>query len=212
MKIFVIHYKKLIERKKHILEQFEKHNITEYEIIDIDRDELDGYDLTKFENLPNSYMAIGLSHLYAYNEIKNNYDEALILEDDVIFCDDFMTVFNNYLKQLPKDYDMCFYGSCFHLHIEPQNLIPNKNIYEKSLENGSTRTIHCYMVSKKCAIKVCDYFDNIKYKINMATDMWLNIVARDINLKMYWAEPTISMQGSDFDVRLFNKSYTYINS
>ena len=212
MKIFVIHYKKLIERKKHILEQFEKHNITEYEIIDMDRDELDGYDLTKFENLPNSYMAIGLSHLYAYNEIKNNYDEALILEDDVIFCDDFMTVFNNYLKQLPKDYDMCFYGSCFHLHIEPHNLIPNKNIYEKSLENGSTRTIHCYMVSKKCAIKVCDYFDNIKYKINMATDMWLNIVARDINLKMYWAEPTISMQGSDFDVRLFNKSYTYINS
>jgi len=212
MKIFVIHYKKLIERKNHILEQFEKYNITEYEIIDIDRDELDGYDLTKFENLPNSYMAIKLSHLYAYNEIKNNYDEALILEDDVIFCDNFMTIFNNYLKQLPKDYDMCFYGSCYHLHIEPHNLIPNKNIYEKSLENGSTRTIHCYMVSKKCAIKVCDYFDNIKYKINMATDMWLNIVARDINLKMYWAEPTISMQGSDFDVRLFNKSYTYINS
>jgi GR25 family glycosyltransferase involved in LPS biosynthesis len=212
MKIFVIHYKKLIERKNHILEQFEKYNITEYEFIDIDRDELDGYDLTKFENLPNSYMAIGLSHLYAYNEIKNNYDEALILEDDVIFCDNFMTIFNNYLKQLPKDYDMCFYGSCYHLHIEPHNLIPNKNIYEKSLENGSTRTIHCYMVSKKCAIKVCDYFDNIKYKINMATDMWLNIVARDINLKMYWAEPTISMQGSDFDVRVFNKSYTYINN
>ena len=209
MKIFVIHYKKLIDRKKHILEQFEKYNITEYEFIDIDRDELDGYDLTKFENLPNSYMAIGLSHLYAYNEIKNNYDEALILEDDVIFCDNFMTIFNNYLKQLPKDYDMCFYGSCYHLHIEPHILIPNKNIYEKSLENGSTRTIHCYMVSKKCAIKVCDYFDNIKYKINMATDMWLNIVARDINLKMYWAEPTISIQGSDFDVRVFNKSYTY---
>jgi len=46
----------------------------------------------------------------------------------------------------------------------------------------------------------------------MATDMWLNIVARDINLKMYWAEPTISIQCSEFDVRLFNKSYTYINS
>jgi len=33
-----------------------------------------------------------------------------------------MTVFNNYLKQLPKDYDMCFYGVCYHLHIEPHNL------------------------------------------------------------------------------------------
>lgn len=30
MKIFVLHYSKLIERKKIIIEQFEKNNITDY--------------------------------------------------------------------------------------------------------------------------------------------------------------------------------------
>jgi GR25 family glycosyltransferase involved in LPS biosynthesis len=134
MKIFVVHYKKLIDRKDFIINQFKKYNITDYEFIEIDRDELEGYDLSIFENIPNSYMAIGLSHIYAYNKIKDNYDEALIFEDDVIFCDNFINIFNYYLTQLPKDYDMVFLGSCCNLKIQEHNLIPNKHIYEKSLE------------------------------------------------------------------------------
>ena len=34
MKIFVLHYSKLVDRKKHILEQFKKQNITDYEFIE----------------------------------------------------------------------------------------------------------------------------------------------------------------------------------
>ena len=34
MKIFVLHYSKLVDRKKHILEQFQKQNITDYEFIE----------------------------------------------------------------------------------------------------------------------------------------------------------------------------------
>ena len=212
MKIFVINYKKLVDRKKYMLEQFEKHNITDYEFIEIDRDELEGYDLSKMEIISNPLIAITLSHLYAYTEIKNKYDEALILEDDVILCDNFMTVLDNYMKQLPKDYDMCFYGSCCNLHIQPHNLIPDKNIYKKSVEAtdwciGSTRALYCYTVSKKGALNVCDYVDNIKCKINLITDQWINVVASDINLNMYWAEPTIAIQGSE--IGLFNKSYIY---
>ena len=214
MKIFVVHYKKLIDRKDFIINQFKKYNITDYEFIEIDRDELEGYDLSIFENIPNSYMAIGLSHIYAYNKIKDNYDEALIFEDDVIFCDNFINIFNYYLTQLPKDYDMVFLGSCCNLKIQEHNLIPNKHIYEKSLEPtewgglGSTRALYSYLVSKKCAIKICKYIDSIKYKIDLASDQWINIVARDINLKMYWAEPTIAIQGSE--IGIFEKSYDMI--
>jgi GR25 family glycosyltransferase involved in LPS biosynthesis len=214
MKIFVIHYKKLIERKEFIINQFKKYNITEYEFIEIDRDELEGYDLSIFENISNPYMAIGLSHIYAYNKIKDNYDEALIFEDDVILCDNFINIFNYYLTQLPKDFDMLFLGSCCNLKIQEHNLIPNKHIYEKSLEPtewgglGSTRALYSYLVSKKCAIKICKYIDSIKYKIDLATDQWINIVARDINLKMYWAEPTIAIQGSE--IGIFEKSYDMI--
>ena len=34
IKIFVIHYSKLVERKKHILEQLQKYNITDFEFIE----------------------------------------------------------------------------------------------------------------------------------------------------------------------------------
>jgi len=44
--------------------------------------------------------------------------------------------------------------------------------------------------------------------IDLATDQWINIVARDINLKMYWAEPTIAIQGSE--IGIFEKSYDMI--
>ena len=49
IKVFVIHYKKLIERKKNIIEQFKKNNIENYEFIDIDRSEILIYDLSIFE-------------------------------------------------------------------------------------------------------------------------------------------------------------------
>jgi len=215
MKIFVVHYKKLIDRKDFIINQFKKYNITDYEFIEIDRDELEGYDLSIFENIPNSFIAIGLSHMYAYNQIKDNYDEALIFEDDVILCDNFIDIFNNYLTQLPKDYDMLFIGDGCNLHIQKDNLISNKNIYKKCLYptswggDGCTRCIDSYLVSKKCAIKICEYIDNIKYnskyKINTTTDWWLNIVARNIILQIYWAEPTIVMQGTENGI--FKTSY-----
>jgi hypothetical protein len=34
MKIFVLHYSKLVDRKKSIIEQFKKQNITNYEFIE----------------------------------------------------------------------------------------------------------------------------------------------------------------------------------
>lgn len=70
MKVFVVHYKKLTERKTHILEQFFKHNITDYEFIEIDRDELHEHDTSMFaEHYNQSSRAITLSHFYAYKHI-----------------------------------------------------------------------------------------------------------------------------------------------
>ena len=217
MKIFVVHYKKLIDRKDFIINQFKKYNITDYEFIEIDRDELEGYDLSNFDksSLSKPKIAIILSHIYAYYQIKDNYDEALIFEDDAILCDNFINIFNYYLTQLPKDYDMLFIGDGCNLHIQKDNLISNKNIYKKCLYptswggDGCTRCTDSYLVSKKCAIKICEYIDNIKfnskYIINTNTDWWLNIVARNIILEIYWAEPTIVIQGTENGI--FQSSY-----
>jgi len=212
MKIFVIHYKKLVDRKKHILEQFKKYNIIDYEFIEIDRDELENENINIFqENYSKSQIAITLSHIYAYKQISEKYDNGLIFEDDVILSNNFIDIFNIYIAQLPENYDMLFIGDGCNLHIENDKLIPNKYIYEKCLYptswggDGLGRCVDSYLVNKKCAIELCNYINNLTYKINIPIDFLLNDIGRDKNFKIYWAEPTIVTQGTQNG--LFISSY-----
>jgi GR25 family glycosyltransferase involved in LPS biosynthesis len=203
MKIFVIHYKKLINRKNHILEQFKKHNINDYEFIEIDREDLDKQDISMFkENYSKSQIAISLSHFYAYKEIRDKYDHGLIFEDDVVLSNDFVDKLNIYVTQLPEDYDMLFLGDGCNLHIEKDKLHPEKYIYEKCLYptkwggNGAGRCTDSYLVSKKCATTLSEYIDNLSHKIKVPVDWLLNIAARYNEFKVYWAEPSIVTQGT----------------
>ena len=88
------------------------------------------------------------------------------------------------------------------LHIPVNQLIPNQYIYEKCLHetswggNGATRCCDSYIIHQRCAKKICDYVTGLTTKIDLPLDWWLNEVARDLALKVYWAEPTIVTQGS----------------
>jgi len=203
MKVFIIHYKKLLDRKIFILQQLQKHNIKDYEFIEIDRDELFNENIEIFhKDQVNSDMAITLSHFYAFKQISEKYENALILEDDVILSDNFSDILSKYIMQLPQDYDMLFIGDGCGFHIQKDKLVPNQYIYEKCQQptswggNGITRCTDSYVVNKKCAIQLCKYINKLPYKINYSIDWWLNIAGRDNNLKVYWAEPTICTQGT----------------
>jgi len=204
MKIFVLHYSKLVDRKTHILEQFQKQNITDYEFIEkYDRENLKDCDTLLFDTcVKKSMVSLMNKHYYVYKLIAENYENALILEDDVILCDNFIEKLNSYMSQLPEYYDMLFIGDGCNLHIEQHKLIPNKNIYEKCLYptswggNGASRCSDSYIISKECANKLSEYINNLKCKINIPIDWWLNVAARDNNFKVYWAEPTIITQGT----------------
>jgi len=214
MRIFVVHYKKLVERKDHILKHFKKYNITDYEFIEIDRDELQDKNISMFqENYCKAQIAISLSHFHAFREINEKYDNGLILEDDAILSEDFLNIFNKYLTQLPESYDLLFIGNGCNLHIEKSRLLDGKYIYEKCLYptswggDGAGRCTDSYLVNKKCAKKMCEYIDSLSYKINTPVDWWINIAARDNIFEVYWAEPTIVTQGTQNG--LFPSSHIY---
>lgn len=204
MKIFVIHYSKLVDRKRHILEQFKKQNITDYEFIEkYDREDLQDCDTILFDMcLKKSMISLMNKHFYVYKLIAENYENALILEDDVILSNNFTNILNEYMIQIPKDYDMLFIGNGCNLHIEKCKLISNQNIYEKCLYptswggDGASRCTDSYIISKKCANTLCEYINNLKCKIKLPSDWWLNVSARDNNFKVYWSEPTIVKQGT----------------
>uniref|UniRef100_A0A6C0AN89 Glycosyl transferase family 25 domain-containing protein n=1 Tax=viral metagenome TaxID=1070528 RepID=A0A6C0AN89_9ZZZZ len=187
----------------HIIEQLTKFNIADYEFVEIDRDELESYDLSIFQdNNKPAASAICLSHFYAYKEIANKFDMALILEDDVILSSNFSEILQDYITKLPPEFDMCFIGNGCNLHIEKHKLVANQNIYKKDNIStawgggGCTRCTDSYIVSKQCAIKICNSIENLNYKIHEAIDWWLNRCCRENNFNVYWAEPTIVKQGS----------------
>jgi hypothetical protein len=113
-----------------------------------------------------------------------------------------MNKLTNYMTQVPTDYDMVFIGDGCQLHIPTSQLVPNQNIYKKCIDTndegygGATRCTDSYVIHNRCAKKICDYMMNLKYKINSPVDWWLNVAARDNNLSVYWAEPTIVTQGT----------------
>jgi glycosyl transferase, family 25 len=134
--IFIIHYKKLSQRKEYLLRMLSKfnfRNITFFE--DLDRDTLTEDDLSYYKYDPNKWsskinmfneiseprpltnseIAVTLSHIKIYEYIvKNNIEIALILEDDCIFYNDFKDILNKIIIKLKKYsnfnlyFDMCF--------------------------------------------------------------------------------------------------------
>jgi GR25 family glycosyltransferase involved in LPS biosynthesis len=204
MKIFVLHYSKLTERKEHILSQFKKHNITDYEFIEaFDKDTLSMSEKSIFvENFKLSMASLILKHFWVYSQIAEKYDCALILEDDIILSDNFSNTLNSYITQLPEDYDMFFIGNGCNLHIQRNKLVQGKFVYDKCLEptswggHGATRCTDSYIVSKKCAKQLLEYIKNLKNKIYYYSDHWLNVACIDNKFKIFWAEPTIVTQGT----------------
>ena len=203
MKIFVLHCSKLVERKSHILDLFSKQNITNYEFIEnYDKDDIESESKFYSKEYKRSTMSLHLKHLYVYKLLAQGTEDALVFEDDIILCDNFMETLNKYLSQLPTDYDMLFLGNGCNLHIEKEKILPHKFIYEKGLYptswggNGASRCTDSYLISNACAKKMFGYVKKINSTIKLPIDWWINEAARNINLKVYWAEPTIVSQGT----------------
>jgi glycosyl transferase family 25 len=212
MKVFVIHYRKLTERKEFILEQFERYGITDYEFVEIDRNELAGHNIEMFRKGYNPvHIAICLSHFYVYKQIADSYTHALILEDDAILSDGFLQILEQYMKELPGKYDMLFIGDGCNFHIHKSQIQPEKHVYRKEFEAtsvnvfGGTRCTDSYIVSQSCATELCKYISSLKGTIGIPIDNWLNIPILQCKFHIFWAEPTIVTQGTQNG--MFSTSY-----
>jgi GR25 family glycosyltransferase involved in LPS biosynthesis len=205
MKIFVIHYDKLVERKKNIDYQLKLNNISAEFISNKSIENITYTERKMFRNIKDVEMSICLHHIECFKKIANliDIDYALILEDDVILCDNFINILNKYISLLPPDFDMLFIGDGCGMHIPKNQLINNKFIYKKDNYPsswgglGATKCLDSYIISKKCAELIINKLKLPNYTILCPADHWLNHVIRNNNLNVYWAEPTIVKQGSE---------------
>lgn len=205
IKIFVLHYTKLVDRKASILRQFQEQGITNFEFVELyDKDSLTPAQLYKFEpNLKLSEISLFLKHIYVYHQIAYKYNEALILEDDAILGPNFLSTLNAYRQQLPLDYSLLFIGDGCNLHVPKELQKEGQNIYERGVNplpwggNGASKCTDSYMIHKACARQFTAHFTLGQQKTPYQIDHWINETSRVLKPKVFWAEPTIVTQGSE---------------
>ena len=72
---------------------------------------IDGALLEKKDNLSMNHIGCTMSHLKAWDYVlENNIYNFLIVEDDVVFKDDFLKKTNEYLKNLPSNWHFIYFG------------------------------------------------------------------------------------------------------
>ena len=207
LKVFIIHYTPLTDRKQFLDVEMIRHSLEHEYIRCYDREDLTNHDLSIFDmnKVRLSECSLIRKHIDAYCRIVSSpFEHNIILEDDVILSNGFRNKIETGLLQLPHDYDMLFIGDGCGLHIPESDQHPGKVIYKKCREptewggDGATRCTDSYFVSRNCARKLIKYVMELgNMAIQKPADWWLNQVIRDLKLEVYWMEPTIVTQGSN---------------
>lgn len=215
--IYVAHYDKLTNRKEYLLHEFNKYNIKNFSFFsNYSRDNIDLHELKNFNHELKNYIKRDITsselpyvcnfanHFTIYLDIiKNNYKKVLIIEDDAILCENFTTIFNNYLNQLPHDWDMTFLHNGCDMHAP--NITPDILWYKVP----STRTVCSYMITLETAKKFVQNLLPIDKHKYFNIDHVLNEIIDSLHLQVYWCEPVIICEGSENNN--YNSSVIRIN-
>jgi GR25 family glycosyltransferase involved in LPS biosynthesis len=142
-----------------------------------------------FRELKKSEISLAYKHMRVYEDISSNeYETALVLEDDVILEDDFVPKFNDYLSRTPDDWDFIFIGSGCNLHVK--NTEPGKVAYIKS--NPATKCTDSYCIRGMAASLLLRNIIHFSLPIDFELNYWIE----KLKLKVYWWEPPLVKQGS----------------
>lgn len=203
-KIYICHCSSLKERKQKLIEHLSENNILNYdwiEFFDVENWDIDELKKkypnifntnSKGEFLKKSVISLALKHIWIIEDIyKNNYSNCLILEDDVLLEENFTNRFNQYMSQLPNDWDLCWVGSCCGLHAQQ---IENLFVYKSNF----SRCTHAYCISQNGVLKIKDKLNDV----NDAIDWYFNHLIVENNLNNYWIEPALAYQNGNFETSL----------
>lgn len=150
--VYVINMDKDTDRLDKITKECNKFNIKFQRFTGIDSNTLSEKQKNKYitefckKYCTNGIIGCGISHIKIYKDvINNNYNNVLILEDDIYFKEDFHSILNNTIDELPNDYDILYIG---YFGLSSKNTYNDHNYLLKILSNKKTeknilKTIYC---------------------------------------------------------------------
>lgn len=210
---YIIHYTKYMERKKvmdTLLNKEGFQNITY--ITEFDREDIsytDYYNSFRANHLeyqnrkhynfhPNYPLTPGeisftlKQKTFLQKFVVSNYEYCFLLEDDVIVDKDFISKFDYYFESLPKDFDVAFFGQGGGKRIDKSLLEDGVYWYPKSYP--ADRCGDSFVLNKQSATKLLGCMEQFKicFPIDQEYAFWF----RELDFKVYWLEPPITVQGS----------------
>ena len=209
-KIYVAHYSPLKERKEVLSKKLTDYGVEAHWIEDepterdIERlhintpllwnhkiENLDYSGPIPHKQLTKSEISIAFKHLKIYKDIiANNIQTALVLEDDVVFDNDFINNFNFNLMSTPNDWDLIFIGAGCNLRIPKNRRIAGKVAYKK--EHPASKCMDSYLINYSASDKIY----NTVIPFTLPIDFEINYHMRVHDMTVYWWEPPIIKQGS----------------
>lgn len=134
----------------------------------------------------NSTIGCASSHISVWKHVvKQRYSSALILEDDVVFTDDFKQVVEKAFKQLPDNWDIMYLGfldAGYDALDYSEKVSPNLRIPKHC--SGS----HAYAVSARGAKKLCKLIPKATFHIDLVLSWNFK------HLEVYTCYPLVAYQ------------------
>lgn len=200
MKYYLIHYDR--NRIEFMKNQFSSHgidnNVVEWisypnredltdDIINkvYDRDVFKDNNLSiisydEHKTIPLGIISCSYKHYLCMKDIvEKKLKYGIIMEDNIEFLKDVPSTINQYLQELPDDWDIMFEGDLCNLHAPIEN---DKYVYKMR----HTRGLNFYMVSLKGAKKLIEKI--IPFSLNLDNFINLLISENEIKLELYWGE------------------------
>jgi hypothetical protein len=198
--IYISHYEKLTDRKVYFDKIISTNPIFKGAQIVASNDEIDKIallnssyvdDKTVWHGLKNSEICIAEQMFRIYRLVaKSNNQLCLILEDDFVLTENFNHYLNEFLNNLPNDFDCIFMSSCCDLKPKHNNVV-NKYFYEEETSRCTT----AYLIKKETCEKILSIAN-----YTAPIDWHLNFIKEKLGLKYYWTDPIIVLQGSEKDI------------
>jgi GR25 family glycosyltransferase involved in LPS biosynthesis len=166
--IYVINLKRRPDRLEKVLKQFTIHNITNYTIFEATDGALHPYYhsyLQKgFTDSPGAFGILVSAMRLILNATKNKYKRILILEDDVVFHNDFQNQFSKRIPKIPQDWKMLYLGSSLHKWRIKERCKINK---ENEYMTATGTIVGAFALGLDSSI-----FPDLLYDLNSTTKQW----------------------------------------
>jgi GR25 family glycosyltransferase involved in LPS biosynthesis len=148
--IYVINLKERTDRREHIVSQLSKIGCDNYKIIDA----VDGSKIINKSMIKNGAYGLLMTYKNIFNDWDGSENNIFIIEDDCLFIDEFNSHLDTYIKSVPSDWDMLYFGANHNYHGGMQTL----KINDKCVKLNNSYSAHCVLmkphVFKELIIKI----------------------------------------------------------